>query len=146
MCIKFIIVSILIGLSIASLAQEEPLTISYFCRDTSLCEGQFHRGPGQHLQGIVVLKIGDTLSGCMQFIHNLCAFPKASDREYRYIKSRDIKKIELQIYSLYRKPVELYSMNRKHMRGVFWRLIESKGKFTVYDRSEGLFSDLFIVE
>jgi hypothetical protein len=67
--------------------------------------------------------------------------PKASNREYRYIKPRDIAKVEVQIYSLGREPVELFTMNYRHMRGVFWRLIESKGKFTVFDRSEGLFSE-----
>lgn len=139
MCRKMMSLSIFIGLFLTSQGQELPWATH--CNDTTVYAGGFHSGPGQNLRGTVVLRNGDSLSGCMQLIFNRCALEQPGHREYKIIHIRDIRKVQVDIYSLYRKPVELYTINQKHMRGVFWRLIESKGKFTVFDRSEGLFSE-----
>lgn len=150
---KFVFLITLAGLSGAGFAQEKlqaitpySRNITPFCCDTAAHNGFDGRGGYQSLPGIVVLKKGDSLSGCMYIFHyrghsrNQGVFFDQNDGKYRLIKAEQIKKIELQLYTLHRMPTEIYTMNLKHMKGAFWRLIESKGKYAVYDHCAGIYA------
>src|SRR5215469_14301718 len=107
---KFIFLLALAGLSGAGFAQEATRATAPFCTDTAAHMGRMTVEAYQHLPGVFVLRNGDTLAGCMYLSRSHCIFPKENNR-VRFIRARQVKKIELQLYSLHRRPTEIYTMD-----------------------------------